>query len=208
MHMQRLVVASRRIASLRGPLARHPKLDDNLAHTLYGWVGDALRANISERFKIDPKKLGETLSDAVAEAIAGDEPAGPTAADINREQFEMERRLIAKLESAGQLRPGYLLRALREGRKTLFEQALATLGGFETADVSKSIRLNRPDLLALACAAVGIDRSVFPTILGLIQGLNGGRPVASSSGAARTAVAFAATPEEASAAFRKGAAAI
>ena len=213
MHMQRLVIASRRIASLRGPMARHPKLDDNLAHTLYGWVGEALRADIGQRFKIDPAKLGETLSDAVAEAIAGGgELTRPTAADTEREQAEMERRLIAKLESAGQLRPGYLLRALREGRKSLFEQALATLGGFDAALVAKSVAANRPDLLALACASVGIDRSVFPTILTLVQGLNGGRPVAGASAGAgagaRTAAAFAATPEEAAAAFRRGVAAI
>ena len=209
MQMQRLVVASRRIAGLRGPLARHPGLTDNLAHTLYGWVGDALRTSIAERFAIDKSKLGETLSEAVSEAIAGGaEPRGMSAADVEREQAEMERRLVAKLESAGQLRPGYLLRSLREGRRTLFEQALATLGGFEPKQIARVIAANRPDLLALACVSVGIDRSVFPTILELVQGLNGGRPTASAGGGARVSAAFGATAHEAAEAFRAAVVAI
>jgi uncharacterized protein (DUF2336 family) len=206
LHMQRLVIASRRIVALRGPMARHPQLDDNLAHVLYGWVGDALRANIAERFTIDPARLEESLSEAVAEVLAGsgDEPSPPTGADADREQAEMERRLIIKLEAAGQLRPGYLLRALREGRKSLFEQALATLGGFEPGAITKAVAANRPDLLALACASVGIDRSVFPTILSLTRALNQGRPAAGSNASASVAVAFALPPEEAAGAFRTG----
>ena len=39
-----------------------------------------------------------------------------------------------------------------------------------------AIDSDRPELLGLACAAVGIDRSVFPSILAMIRGLNGGRP--------------------------------
>jgi uncharacterized protein (DUF2336 family) len=211
MQMQRMVIASRRIAGMRGPLARHPQLTDNLAETLYGLVGDALRANIAERFKIDPAKLRASVSEAVSEAMAGgaDElTARQSKADSDREQAEMERRLIAKLESAGQLRPGYLLRALREGRKTLFEQALATLGGFEAAQIAKAVHANRPDLLALACASVGIDRSVFPTILTLTQELNNGRPTAGAGAGARTASAFACPPKEAAEAFRREIAAI
>ncbi|HTK35480.1 MAG TPA: DUF2336 domain-containing protein [Caulobacteraceae bacterium] len=210
MQMQRMVIASRRVAGMRGPLARHPRLDDNLAHVLYGWVGEALRANIAERFTIDPARLGESLSEAVSEAIAGStEDLRPhSTADEEREQAEMERRLVAKLEAAGQLRPGYLLRALREGRRTLFEQALAKLGEFEPDQIARSIAADRPDLLALACAAVGIDRSVFPTVLTLTQSLNQGRPSTEAVGDVRIAVAFTLPPEDAVAAFRAEAAAI
>ena len=205
LHMQRLVMASRRIVALRRPLARHPQLTDNLAHTLYSWVGEALRADIGERFTIDPDRLGESLSTAVAEALSGGaEPRGFDAADADRELAEMEKRLVAKLIAAGQLRPGYLLRCLRDGRWTLFQQALAALGGFEARDIAGAVAANRPDLLALACNAVAIDRSVFPTILALIQGLNQGRPAGGSSAAARTAAAFATPAQDAAQAFRAG----
>ncbi|OYX35333.1 MAG: hypothetical protein B7Y99_04110 [Caulobacterales bacterium 32-69-10] len=208
LHMQRLVAASRRLVSLRGSLARHPKLTDELAQSLYGWVGETLRASICERFTIDPALLAKSVNDAVADAVSGGEHApDPTAAQAQREREGMERRLIDKLEAAGQLRPGYLLRALREGRGSLFVSALATLGNYEVEGVRKSISGNRADLLALACAGVGIDRSVFPTMISLVQALNRGLPV-SANGAAKVSEAFTKTPEAAARAFRAGAAAI
>jgi uncharacterized protein (DUF2336 family) len=119
----------------------------------------------------------------------------------------MERRLIDKLEAAGQLRPGYLLRALREGRASLFTSALATLGSYKAEHVRKAIAANRSDLLALACAGVGIDRSVFPTMISLVQGLHQGKP-ACAAGSAWMTEAFTKMPEVAAEAFRTGAAAI
>ena len=211
LHMQRLVAASRRIVSLRGSLARHPKLTDDLAQTLYGWVGEALRANISERFKIDPALLAKSLDEAVTDALGGpgDAAPRPNTADNQRERERegMERRLIEKLEAAGQLRPGYLLRALREGRGSLFVSALGVLGGYDVARLRQAIASDRGDLLALACAGVGIDRSVFPTMLSLVQALNKGHPV-TPKGGARITDAFGFAPEQAAEAFRSGAAAI
>jgi hypothetical protein len=54
--------------------------------------------------------------------------------------------------------------------------ALARLGKFDIRQVRRAIDSGRPELLALACSAVGIDRSVFPTILAHVRELNGGRP--------------------------------
>jgi hypothetical protein len=52
--------------------------------------------------------------------------------------------------------------------------------------------------------AVGIDRSVFPTILTLVRALNGGRPGGGAEGARRAVGAFGPfTPDIASAAFRQ-----
>ncbi|MBX7249326.1 MAG: DUF2336 domain-containing protein [Caulobacteraceae bacterium] len=181
--MQRLVESSRRIAALRSPLARHPKLTKMLAEQLYGWVGQALRVAIADRFRIDSEALDQAIADAVKAAQRG-KPAEERQVLLSRdgEREEMERRLIAKLEAAGQLRPGYLIRALKERKLTLFENALAALGGFSVADVRAAIDAPSPEPLALACAAVGIDRIVFPTLLGLVRELNGGRPYGSEAG--------------------------
>ena len=51
-----------------------------------------------------------------------------------------------------------LLTALQEGRLSLFTISLATLGRFETEHVQRVINSDRPELLGLACAAVGIDK--------------------------------------------------
>jgi uncharacterized protein (DUF2336 family) len=128
----------------------------------------------------------------------------PAALSLDEERLAMERRLVAKLESAGQLRPAYLLRALRERKLSLFVQSLATLGRFETQEVQQAIDGDRPELLGLACAAVGIDRSVFPTILDLVRSLNNGRPGGGKEGARRAAGAFGSfSPAVAGSAFRQ-----
>lgn len=197
-----LIDASERIAGLRAPLARHPKLDEDLALRLYAWVGQVLRLTLTDRFRLDPAALDEALESAVREAYAG-APPQKHRPDRGAEREEMERRLIAKLYAAGQLRPGYLLRALKEGRLTLFVTALAALGRFDAGHVRRAVNSERPELLALACAAVGIDRGAFPTILGLVRDLNQGRPGGGQEGARRASGAFGPFDAEiAGAAFR------
>jgi uncharacterized protein (DUF2336 family) len=203
--MLRLVDAARQIGALRGPLSTHPRLTGDLALRLYIWVGQTLRDALAERFRLDPALMMVALAQAVAEAHAA-AADGQTAVVLARdgEREAMESRLIEKLHAAGQLRPGYLVRVLQEGRLSLFTAALATLGRFETEQVRRTIDSDRPELLGLACAAVGIDRSVFPTILELVRKLNGGLPSGGAEGARRAAGAFApVTPDIAGAAFRQ-----
>lgn len=186
-----LVAASERNAALRSPLARHPGLTGGLARQLYVWVGQALRHSLVDRFRLDAAALDAALAVSVQEAhggLATPEVAAPHAREGERE--EMERRLVAKLEAAGQLRPGYLLRALKEGRLTLFLASLASIGRFDPTHVRRAVDSDRPELLALACAAVGIDRSVFPTILQMVRNLNHGLPGGGQEGARRAGGAF------------------
>jgi hypothetical protein len=88
----------------------------------------------------------------------------------------MERRLIAKLHAAGQLRPSYLLRALKEGKLSLFQATLATLGGYSSEEVARAVDAKQPDLLAMACLGVGVDRGAFPSVLSGVRELSGGGP--------------------------------
>jgi len=210
--MVELVEASRQIAAMRTPLSQHPKLTGQLAKRLYLWVGLALRKGLADRFRLDVTVLDAALAASVNEAhaaltVPSSEAVPRTSREGEREA--MEHRLIDKLYSAGQLRPGYLIRALREGRLGLFAGALAMLGRFDTAHVQATIDSDRPELLALACAAVGIDRSVFPDILEMTRKLNDGRPGGGGEGARKASLAFApVTPEVAGAAFRQAARAL
>jgi uncharacterized protein (DUF2336 family) len=208
--MRRLVDKARQIAALRSPLSRHPKLTGELALQLYVWVGQALREALVERFRLDVHAIDEALAGAVAESHAAGVDGKPLVVVADAEEREaMERRLIDKLHASGQLRPGYLVRALREGRLSLFCTTLAMLGRFEAEHVRRAMDSDRPELLALACAAVGIDRGAFPTILGLVRDLNGGRPSGGAESARRAHGAFApVTPRVAGAAFRQAAASI
>lgn len=200
---KRLIEASRRVAALRAPLTRHPRLNEGLAKQLYAWVGQALRQAIGERFRINADELDDAIAAAVRQAATGGAGAAPQPVQVDPERDEMERRLIAKLDASGQLRPGYLVRAAREGRISLFENALAVLGGFSVQDVRRAVASDNAELLALACASVGIDRAVFPSMLVEIRIRTGGNP----AGGGRDSTAlrlFDQGPESAARVFRQG----
>ncbi len=200
--LTRMVAASRRLAALRSSLVRHPKLTVDLAYALYAWVGETLRAAIVARFRIDEDKLNEIIAAIVRDQRAGDEQSPRIAPDQpSQSELDLEQQLITKLDAAGQLRPGYLLRALREGKLSLFKASLARLGGFPREAVDLAIESGRADLLALACAAVGIDRSVFPTLHRLITDLMGRRIISSPATQGDVIAAFAETPETAARIF-------
>ncbi len=206
--MRQLVAAARKVAALRTPLSRHPRLTADLAMQLYVWVGQSLRNSLVDRFRLDGAALDQAIADSLREAHAGApvDAEGLVIVAREGEREEMEHKLIDKLHAAGQLRPGYLVRALREGRLSLFATALARLGRFEPRHIRQALDCDRPELLALACASVGIDRSVFPTILTMVRQLNAGRPGGGAEGARRAASAFGPSPPQAAAvAFRQAA---
>lgn len=170
--LRRLVEHSRRIAALRGPLTRHPRLTQALAEEMCRWLGAALRQSIAARFEVDGQRLGTAVYDAVEGVLrsASDAPVETPERD------EMERRLAAKLHSAGQLRAGVLVRAARERRLGLFVHGLALLGGFSTAQVRSALAAPAPEALYYACAAIGVDRAVFPSLLRDLRSMNQGLP--------------------------------
>lgn len=170
-----LVERSRQLAALRAPLTRHPSLNEDLALRLYQWVGDALRQAIGDRFSIDPARLAEALQSAAqttAQATARDTAVAWDAASAD----ETDARLVAKLHAAGQLRPAYLIRALREEKLGVFAHGLAVLGRFEIAQIRRALAGDTARPLFLACIAVGLDRAAFPALLTEIRKLNKGFP--------------------------------
>lgn len=197
--MRKLVEQSRRTAGLRAPLCRHPRLDEALAQQLYQWVGQTLRQSIGERFRIDDRLLDQAVRGAADAAARGAAwravPVAHKAAE--RERQEMERKLVDKLRAAGQLRPGLLVRALREQRLGLFETALAALGDFSPAQVRAAMRSITAEPLYLACVAVGVDKAVFASLLAEVRQQNDGLP----DGGGWRPVAI--TPTDADRAFRK-----
>ncbi|MFL5237254.1 MAG: DUF2336 domain-containing protein [Rhizomicrobium sp.] len=74
------------------------------------------------------------------------------------------RRLVEKLAEAGQLKAGFLIRVLLEGRLELFELGLAKLLDLDHSRVQHLLYESGPRPVAMACRAIGIDRCVFPTI--------------------------------------------
>ena len=201
--MTRLVEGARTMPALRAPLARHPALTAALGTALYAWVGEVLRESLANRFDLDPTALKEAMGEAVRDAKAA--PFGRAApVDRPEEREAMEQRLIEKLDGAGQLKPGYLMRALRERKLSLFEAGLSRLAGLPLDDLRSAIACDRPDVLAMACVAAHIDRSVFKTILTRVRELTGGRPGGDEEADARASAAFRElTPKDAVIAFSR-----
>jgi uncharacterized protein (DUF2336 family) len=173
--LRRMVDLSRRIAALRSPLSRHPRLTESMAEEMYQWVGDALRQAIVARFEVDETKLTTAIYDAVQGVMRPARPDEMGDAE-GSPRDEMERRLAAKLHAAGQLKPGVLVRAAREKRLGLLIHGLATLGDFKVAQIRKALSAPSPEALYYACAAVGIDRAAFPSLLTEVRKLNHGLP--------------------------------
>ena len=171
--MERLVALSQTLAALRAPLARHPGLTADLAAMLYVWIGETLRRSLTERFALEEAAFATAVSSAVEEARGAPGDGMSLESD---ERAAMDRRVVQKLKAGRQLRPGLLLRSLKDGKLTLFTLALAELGGFTTDEVRQAMDAPSPEPLSLACAAVGVDRSVFPSLLALLRPLNRDRP--------------------------------
>jgi uncharacterized protein (DUF2336 family) len=199
--MKRLVDHARTMAALGAPLAAHPRMNAELAQELYLWVGETIRRSIVARFDVDAAALNAAIAAAVAAAPERPRRLGPTASEM---------KLVGKLAAAGQLKPGYLLRVLKDRQLGLFESALAKLGGFRIEEVHKAVmHPSRPELMALACAAIGIDRSVFPTLLQLVRQCTDGMPGGGEEGARRGAAAFGPfSPETAALAFHQAIASV
>ena len=207
--MGELTEAAKTIASLRAPLSEHPRLTSRLAERLYLLVGLALRKGLADRFTLDEPSLDDALAAALARAQHGVDPQTSPRTQRDGERDDMEQRLVEKLHTAGQLRPGYLIRALREQRLGVFTAALAVLGPFDIEHVRTTLSSDRPELLALACAAIGIDRSVFPDILQMVRDLNGGQPGGGEESSRRACDAFApVSAGMAASAFRQAAGAV
>jgi uncharacterized protein (DUF2336 family) len=184
-------------------MVRHPALTAALGTALYAWVGEVLRDALIGRFELDAAALREAMGEAVHEAKS--QPFGrPAPLDRPEEREAMELRLIEKLDGAGQLKPGYLMRALREHKLSLFEAGLSRLAGLPLEDLRAAIACDRPDVLAMACVAAHIDRSVFKTILTRVRELNGGCPGGDTEADARASAAFQdLTPKDAVIAFSR-----
>ncbi len=199
-----LVERSRRQSILRAPLCRHPRLSSDLALRLYLWVGQSVRIALAERFVLGRDQIDRAIAEAVREAHSAGDLAPEVGGEGLDQRLFQEQQLVEKLHSAGQLRPGFLLRMLREGRLGVFVNALAALGQFEVTQIFQALDSQKPELLALACAAVGIDRSVFPDILEAVRALNKGRPGGGAEGLRRAAGAFGPfDPDIAAMAFRQ-----
>lgn len=161
-----LVEKSRKFAGMQEPLVLRSDLPPVLATRMVSWVSDALKAHIARNFEVSPAKVADALEDV--DTAINNAPPPPRVTPS-----EGAQKLIEKLSSAGQLKAGFLLRVLHQGQADLFDLAFARLLGMELGAARKALYDGGPNSVALACRAVGIDRSVFPTVFNLSRAARG-----------------------------------
>jgi uncharacterized protein (DUF2336 family) len=149
-----LTEKSRRFDSLHEPLVRRSDFPAVLSTETPEFSPDATR-NLSGNWPF--------LARPNASSTDEDCEYSPDA----REAPGNARKLIEKLSTAGQLGAGFLMRVLQQGQTELFDLAFARLLDLDLEEFRTAFYASDPQSMALACRAVGIDRSVFPTIWGL-----------------------------------------
>ncbi len=155
-----LVEKSRAIAKLQEPLIRRPDLPVDLANNMCSWVSDALKTYIENNYHVAPKRVDDALAQAAT--TLAHEPLR-----MRESPADSAQKLIDKLAASGQLKAGFLMRVLSQGQIDLFDLAFAKLLDIELASFRHFFYQQRVGPVALACRAVGIDRSVFATVFNL-----------------------------------------
>ncbi len=148
---------ARRLSRLQEPLTQRPDLPPEVAQKLFIWVSSALKTALAARYPEVSGPLARAI-DQTNDAHQNDEPPVPEANAV---------KLVGKLFASGQLRSSFLIRVLNQGQMELFEHAFATLLSMDIEVMRKALYGASSTTVALACRAVGIDRSVFMTVFQL-----------------------------------------
>ena len=134
-----LVALSEAVDGLRKPLIARRELPKDLAHHMFWYVSAALRHTILERFSVNAKELDTMFAGILADKAA--QPSTWRGGEV--------AALIAKV---------------RAGDVAGFTKALAQITGVDSTVAAKIVADGSGEPLAIACKAVGADRSQFTTI--------------------------------------------
>jgi len=158
--LERLGDHSEIITAYQKPLLQRPFLPVHVAEKMYRWISVALREYISDKFDIDPRILEVQYDERQATIQSISKDTDPSA------------KLVDKLHIAGELSNGFLLKSLRQGEIDLFELTFSKLLSLSRGQIQEIIYAKDPQLLAVACRVLGLDRVVFSTILDITATAN------------------------------------
>jgi uncharacterized protein (DUF2336 family) len=151
-----LVDQSRRADTYQKPLLSRPDLGADLAKKMYWWVSAALRQHIVSNFDIDPTELDDSIESTVIHAT--EEVANYDS--TKTKPFELAERLA----EAEAITPHLLIQVLRQGEIALFEAMFVKLTALRLTLARRILFEPGGEGLAVACKAVGIEKSDFASI--------------------------------------------
>ncbi|HVZ27338.1 MAG TPA: DUF2336 domain-containing protein [Rhizomicrobium sp.] len=155
-----LVEKSRAIQGLQEPLIKRPDMPSDMANNMCSWVSDALKVYIQNNYHMAARRVDVALNEANTQLKS--EPPGPKDPPADSAQ-----KLVEKLATSGQLKAGFLMRVLSQGQTDLFDLGFSRMLEVELASFRVFFYKDGVKLVALACRAAGIDKSVFATVFNL-----------------------------------------
>lgn len=161
--MQRLVDSSAEETSLQEPLIKRADLSEDLARRMYGWVGDALRDYIEEKYA-PPEDI--ELDSAVTQAVSS---------ALGTDIFDSEDEAPPPKPHFGyRPHPRLLVRALEENDVFRFEELFREMTDMSSQAATRVLYDSGPEAIAIACKACNVDKTSFGKIIAHLQG--GGDP--------------------------------
>jgi uncharacterized protein (DUF2336 family) len=151
-----LVALSEAVESIRKPLVARRDMPKDLAHRMFWFVSAALRQTILERFAVDARELDAMLAEMLVER-----------------QAETAMRPLVR-RTTGEVNA--LMAKVRAGDIAGFTTTLAQLIGVDQPVAAKIVADKGGEALAIACKALGVDRSQFTTIFLQLDYKRFGRP--------------------------------
>jgi len=142
-----LVALAKATETIRRPLLSRKDMPKDLAHRMFWFVSAALRHTILERFSIDPQELDTIFAQLLAEKDA---------------ETELRTRTKAPPWTTGEVNA--LIAKVKAGDINGFAQSLGKIIGVDAETAAKIVSDTGGEPLAIACKAVGADRSQFTTI--------------------------------------------
>ncbi|RED53612.1 DUF2336 domain-containing protein [Aestuariispira insulae] len=158
--MHSLVRDAEKIEEYHEPLLERHELDADMARKMYGFVGEALRNYIVDRFEeLDPE-LDDAVSRAVNDALQ-DDIYGGDELDYDPDNVHA---------TGYRPHPRTLLKALKLGDVFRFEELFRDLTDLTETSVTRVLYDSGPETLAIVCKASGIDTFTFGDMICYLHG--------------------------------------
>ncbi len=159
--MDYLVNESKRVDAYQNPLVRRPDLPPDLAQRMYWWVSAALRKHIAHNFSVDMEAVDDAI-EASATAIIKDDAEA-------RSKPGKAEELVARIAELGELNTEFLVKALKQGELSLFENGFVRISGLKLTLLRRILYEPGGEGLAMLCRATGVDRDAFAAIYELTR---------------------------------------
>jgi len=164
--MKKLVKAALRSEELHAPLLRRPEVDTEVATDLYLVVSEALRREISDKFKPMEHVVTQALEALVHELTS-------EARGI-REYTPQMIMLAKRYQERGEINPDLMIRTLRRGQIGFFVTLMSERVKLAPEYVLRLIQKEGGRHFVVACRYLGMQKADFASVFLLSRGLRTG----------------------------------